>query len=76
MRILLDRESPLDNKKIKPVNAKGNHSGIFTERTNAEAEVLILWPPDVKRQLTGTKKKKKTSCWERLKAGGEGDNRR
>ena len=58
LRILLDRESPLDNKKIKPVNAKGNHSGIFTERTNAEAEVLILWPPDVKRQLTGTKKKK------------------
>ena len=58
LRILLDRESPLDSKEIKPVNAKGNHSWIFTKRTNAEAEVPILWPPDMKRQLTGKKKKK------------------
>ena len=26
---------------------------IFTGRTNAEAETPILWPPDVKNQLTG-----------------------
>ena len=39
-------ESPLDCKEIKPVNAKGNQSWIFTGRTDAEAETPILWPPD------------------------------
>ena len=41
-------ESPLDSKKIKPVNPKGNQSCIFTGRTDAEAEAPILWPSDVK----------------------------
>ena len=41
-------ESPLDCKEIKPVNPKGDQSGIFTGRTEAEAETPILWPPDVK----------------------------
>ena len=41
-------ESPLDCKEIKPVNPKGNQSWIFIGRTDAEAETLILWPPDVK----------------------------
>ena len=45
-------ESPLDCK-IKPVNPKGNQPWIFTERTDAEAEVPILWPPDAKNWLTG-----------------------
>ena len=40
-------ESHLDCK-IKPVNPKGNQSWIFIGRTYAEAEALILWPPDVK----------------------------
>ena len=40
-------ESPLDCKEIKPVNPKGNQSRIFIGRTDAEAEALILWPPDV-----------------------------
>ena len=44
---------------------------MFIERTDAEAEALILWPPDVKSRLI-----RKDQCWERLKAGGEGDNRR
>ena len=44
-------ESPLDSKKIKPVNPKENHPWIFTGRTDAEAEAPILWPPDVKSQL-------------------------
>ena len=44
-------ESPLDCNKIKPVNPKGNQPWIFTGRTEAEAEVPILWPPDVKSQL-------------------------
>ena len=46
-------EGPLDCKKIKPVNPKGNQSWIFIERTDAEAEAPILWPPDVKCWLTG-----------------------
>ena len=46
-------EGPLDSKEIKPVNPKGNQSWIFTGRTGAEAEALILWPPDAKSQLAG-----------------------
>ena len=41
-------KSPLDSKEIKPVNPEGNQSLIFIGRTAAEAEALILWPPDVK----------------------------
>ena len=41
-------ESPLDFKEIKPVNATGDQSRIFTGRTDAEAETPVLWPPDVK----------------------------
>ena len=44
-------ESPLQCKEIKAVNPKGNHSWIFTGRTDAEAEAPILWPPDVKSQF-------------------------
>ena len=46
-------ESPLDCKEIQPVNLKGNQSWIFTERTDAEAEALILRPSDVNSRLTG-----------------------
>ena len=35
------------------VNPKGNQSWIFTERTAAEAEAPILWPPDEKNWLIG-----------------------
>ena len=45
-------ESPLDCKEIQPVNPTGNQSRILI-RTDAEAETPILWPPDVKSQLTG-----------------------
>ena len=41
--------SPLDSKEIKPVNAQGNQSWIFTGGTDAEAP--ILWPPDAKHWL-------------------------
>ena len=44
-------KSPLDRKEIKSVNSKGNQPWIFVERTDAEAEAPILWPPDVKRWL-------------------------
>ena len=46
-------ESPLGCKEIKPVNPKGNQPWIFTGRTDAEAEALVLWPPDAKSWLTG-----------------------
>ena len=36
-------ESPLDCREIKPVNPKGNQSGIFIGRADAEAETPILW---------------------------------
>ena len=45
-------QSPLDCKEIKPVNPKGNQPWIFIERTVAEAEASILWPPDAKSQFT------------------------
>ena len=42
---------PLDYKEIQPVHPKGNHSWIFTGRTDAEAEAPIFWPPDAKNWL-------------------------
>ena len=38
-------------KEIKPVNPKGNQSWIFIDRTDAEDEALILWPPHAKSWL-------------------------
>ena len=46
-------ESPLDCKEIQPVHPRRNQSWIFIRRTDAEAEIPILWPPDVKNWLTG-----------------------
>ena len=40
--------SPLDCKEIQPVDPKGDQSWVFFGRSDAEAEALILWPPDVK----------------------------
>ena len=63
-------ESPLDSKDIKPVNPKGSQSWIFTGRTDAEAEgdTLATWC----EELTHCNR---CWCWERLKVGGEGDDR-
>ena len=65
-------ESPLVCKQIQPVNPKGDQSWVSIGRTDAEAETPILWPPDLE-ELTYLKI---PWCWERLGAGGEGDNRR
>ena len=46
-------ESPLESMEIKPVNPKGNQTWIFIGRTDAEAEVPILWPPHSKTRLIG-----------------------
>ena len=43
-------KSPLDYK-IKPVNLEGNQPWIFTGRT--DAEVPILWPPNLKNWFIG-----------------------
>ena len=53
--VVLDKTlgNPLDCKEIKPVNPRGNQSWIFIGKTDAEAEVPILWPPDVKNWLIG-----------------------
>ena len=44
-------ESSLDCKEINLVNPEGNQSWIFIGRTDAEAELPVLWPPDVKNWL-------------------------
>ena len=63
-------ESPLDCKEIKPVNSKGNQPWIFTESTDVEVPIntLATWCKELSHW-------KRPWCWERLKAGGEGDNR-
>ena len=62
--------SPLDSKEIQPVHPKWNQSWIFIGRADFEAEFPILWPPAVKNWHL-----KRPQCWERLRVGGEGDNR-
>ena len=44
-------EIPLDCREIKLVHAKRNQSLIFIGMTDAEAEALVLWPPDAKSWL-------------------------
>ena len=63
-------ETPLDWKEIQPVNPKGNQSPIFIGRTDAEAETpaLATWCEELTQR-------KRPWCWERLKAGGKGDDR-
>ena len=41
-------ENLLDCKEIQPVHPKGDQSWVFIGRTDVEAEIPILWPPDVK----------------------------
>ena len=43
-------ESPLDCKEIKSIHPKWNQFWILTGKTDAEAEVPILWLSDVKNQ--------------------------
>ena len=61
---------PLDCKEIQPVHSKGDQSWMFIGRTDAEAEMntLATWC----EELTHLKR---PWCWERLRAGGERDDR-
>ena len=45
-----DSWESLGLQEDQTINPKGNQPWIFIGRTDAEA--LILWPPDVKSQLT------------------------
>ena len=45
-------ETPLDCKEIQPVHSEDQPWDFFG-RNDAEAETLILWPPDVKSRLIG-----------------------
>ena len=66
-------ESPLNFKNIKLVHPKGNQSWIFIGRTDAEAETLILWPPDAKTDslaktlILGKIKDRRRRGWQRMK---------
>ena len=63
-------ESPLDSQEIQPVNRKGNQSWIFIGRTDAEtnSNTSATWCKEPTHW-------KRPWCWERLKAGGERDDR-
>ena len=41
-------DSPLDGKEVQPVHPKGDHSWVFIGKIDVEAEIPILWPPDVR----------------------------
>ena len=61
-------ESNLDCKEIQSVHPKGDQSWIVIGRTDAEAETKDTWCEELIHW-------KRPWCWERLKAGGEGDDR-
>ena len=61
-------ESPLDCKEIKLVNPKGNQSWIFIGRTDADSNTLATWCEELTHW-------KIPWYWERIMAGGEGDDR-
>ena len=46
-------ESPLDCKEIQLVHPKGDQPWIFIGRTDAKAEIPVLWPPHAKSWLIG-----------------------
>ena len=56
----------------QPVHSKGDQSWVFIGRTDVEAATPILWLTWVSEELTHLKR---PWCWERLRAGGEGDDR-
>ena len=64
-------ESPLDCKEIKPVHPKGNQPWMFIRRSEAEAEAPILLATWCKEMTHW----KRPWCWERWRAGREGDGR-
>ena len=66
-------ESPLDCKKINPVNLKGNQSWMFIGRTGAEAETPIFLPPDEKSWFIGKDPDAGKHCGQKEKGMTEGE---
>ena len=64
-------DSPLDCKEIQKVNSKGDQSWVFIGRTDVEAET----PNTLATWYEALIHLKRPWCWERLRAGGEGDDR-
>ena len=46
-----DSQESLGLQGNPAVHLKGDQSWVFIERTDVEAETLILWPPDAKSWL-------------------------
>ena len=65
-------ESPLDCKEIQPIHPKGNQSWIFIHWKDWgwswNFNTWATWCEELTHW-------KRAWCWERLKAGGEGDDR-
>ena len=65
-------ESPLDSKEIQPVHPKGNQSWIVSHWKDWcwswSSNTLATWCEELTHW-------KRPWCWERLKAGGEGEDR-
>ena len=63
-------KSPLDCKEIQPVHPKGGQSWVFIGKTDVKAETptLATWCEEMTHL-------KRPWCWERLRAGGERDDR-
>ena len=69
--VVLDKTAEnLSDSKIIPVNPKGNQFWLFFERTDTEVgtPILCTWCEELTHW-------KRPWCWERLKAGGEWDDR-
>ena len=64
-------ESPMDCKEIQPVHPKGDRSWVFIGKNwcwSWNSKTLATWCEELTHW-------KRPWCWERLKAGGEGDDR-
>ena len=61
---------PLDSKRIQPVHPERNKSWIYIGKTcwSWSSNTLAIWGEELTHW-------ERPWCWERLKAGGEGDNR-
>ena len=63
-------ESPLDIKEIQPVHPKGDHPEYPLEGLMLKLKLQYIGLP-----MWRTYSLERPWCWERLKAGGEGDDR-
>ena len=67
-----DSWEPLDCKEIQPVHSKGNQSWILLEGLMLKLKLKLQYFGHLIQRADLFEK---TLCWERLRAGGEGDDR-